>query len=108
MDGYYANPKDAERVKSCVRAGIVDVDRISRIINVPKKAIEKFYTYELGYTDDEDLAVVADTAFDMATSGKFPHMTQFWLRVKGGSAWRDDEPPAVASNAPIVIVMKNE
>ena len=108
MSAYIPCKKDAERVKTCIRAGIVDIERISRIVNISVRNLEANYPYELGYTNDEDLALVADTAFEMATSGKFPHMTQFWLKVKGGVAWRETETEAPSIGAPIVIVMKGD
>lgn len=105
---YIANPKDAERVKNCVRAGIIDPERIGKIIQVSKKDIERCYPYELGVTDDEDLAIVANVAFDMAISGKFPHMTLFWLRQKGGPAWQENKQEAPSVAAPITIIMKHD
>ncbi len=106
---YIPSLKDAERVKTCVRAGIIDVERISKIIRISKKDIETNYPYELGFTDDEELGIVASVAFDMAASGKFPHMTQYWLKVKGGAKWRDNiDEVQQSSGSPIVIVLKGD
>lgn len=105
---YLPNPKDAERITNCVRAGIIDPERISKIIQVSKRDIERCYPYELGSTDDADLAVVANVAYEMAVSGKFPHMTLFWLRQKGGPAWQELKQESQQATSPIVIVMKNE
>ena len=105
---YMANVKDAEKVRNCVRAGIVDLDRISKLTHIPRKDLERCYPYELELTNDEDLAVVANVAFEMAACGKFPHMTQWYLRQKGGPIWQEPQQVAQQSSAPIVIVMKQE
>ena len=105
---YNANVKDAEKVKNCVRAGIVDVDRISKLLQISKRDLERCYPFELELTNDEDLAVVANVAFEMAACGKFPHMTQWYLRQKGGSIWQEPQQVTQQATAPIVIVMKPE
>jgi hypothetical protein len=109
MAEYYPDPDTARRVQSCIRAGMTDEKRIATLCKITQAQLTKHYQYELGYVDDEDLAVVADVAYEMATCGKFPHMTQWWLKQKGGIVWQDKKPDEVGtSNQPLVIVLKGE
>jgi hypothetical protein len=67
------------------------------------KTLRRHFREELDRSGIEANARVAQTAFQMATSGKHPLMTMFWLRVRGG--WRE---PAGATllpaNAPAFVV----
>lgn len=47
------------------------------------------------------IEAVANTAFDMATSGKHPSMTMFWLKSRAG--W-SDKAEATESSQSIIIV----
>lgn len=108
MSIYLPSIKDAEKVKSCVRAGISDIERVARIVGITKKQLEDNYQYELGYTDDEELAVIADVAYEMASSGKFPHMTMWWLRCKGGHQWQEKRQIELENSSPLVVIIKGE
>ncbi len=80
---YYPNDKDANIVTSWTRAGI-GKERIANRLGCTVNQLEKTYPFELGYTDDTSLAIVADIAYQMASSGNHPTMTKWWLEVKGG------------------------
>lgn len=103
----FASLAEAEKVKSCIRSGMKDHERIARLIGKSVKDLERLYPVELGMTDDEDLAVVSDVAFQMAVCGRFPHMTQWWLRCRGGSVWQDKQAPETNGQSPIVVVINN-
>lgn len=80
---YFPTPADARIVQMWTRAGI-GKERIAHRLGVSVSQLENSYPFELGYTDEESLAIVADVAFQMAVSGRHPQMTKFWLEVKGG------------------------
>lgn len=100
---YFPNQDDSALVKKYVRAG-VRVEGIAHILNISEKNLKSCYPFELGTTDDMDLAVVADVAFNMAASGDHPSMTKWWLTVKGG--WLFQENP-VPTN-PFQIILDSE
>lgn len=102
MSDYYPSPVDAKRVQKFKRAGITNI-RISEILKISLEELEKSYPVELGFTDEEDLAVVADVAYAMASSGLDAGMTKWWLSVKGG--WNPAAPPPPTDNAPLMIVL---
>ena len=80
---YYPTSEAARTVEMWTRAGI-GKERIAARLGVTVPTLEQHYPFELGYTDEESLAIVADVAFQMASSGKSPQMTKFWLETKGG------------------------
>ena len=80
---YYPTPADANIVETWTRAGI-GKERIANRIGITVNVLEKHYQFELGYTEDTAVAIVADVAYQMATSGKFPTMTKWWLEVRAG------------------------
>lgn len=103
---YYPNPNDAERVRSFVRAGILDPERIAKHLRCSADDVSRCYPFELELTDEESLAAVADVAYDMATCGKFPHMTIFWLSRRGGTAWQEKKQEEVPNTTPITVIFK--
>jgi hypothetical protein len=80
---YYPTPKDADTVTTWTRAGI-GKERIAQRLGCSITDLERHYPFELGYTEDTALALVADVAFQMATSGQHPTMTKWWMEVRGG------------------------
>lgn len=85
MAHYLRTTADANLVSRWQRAGI-GPERIAKRVGVTKEVLENNFPFELGYTEEESLAVVADVAFQMATSGENASMTKFWLEARGG--WR--------------------
>lgn len=80
---HYPNPQSARTVEMWTRAGI-GPERVARRLGITVKELERNYPFELGFTDEESLAVVADVAYQMAISGTSPVMTKFWLETRGG------------------------
>lgn len=87
-DEYFPNNTDAQRIKRFKRANVPN-ERIAEIIRVDLATLEKHYPFELEFTDEEDLAVIADVAYEMAKSGEDPGMTKWWLTVKGGWVYQE-------------------
>ena len=52
------------------------------------------------------IEAVSNTAFEMATSGKHPSMTMFWLKSRAG--WRDKDSNESSQNQNIEIVIDAE
>jgi hypothetical protein len=102
MSDYYPTPLDSERVIKLKRAGILN-HRIADILRVSLETLEKYFPVELGFTDEEDLAVVANVAFAMASSGVDANMTKWWLAVKGG--WNEKAPPQSGLDSPLLIIL---
>lgn len=102
MADYYPTPVDAVRILKFKRAGILNY-RIAEIMRMTLDDLEKFYPVELGFTDEEDLAVIADVAYIMASSGQDSAMTKWWLSVKGG--WNPNTPPVPTDQSPLLIVL---
>jgi hypothetical protein len=95
----------SDRVKQCIRAGIYDHDHIANLLGISVKKLRQNFPVELGLTDTEDLINVAEVAYQMAVSGKFPHMTQWWLKCRGGYVWRENETIVDESEAPIKVII---
>ena len=63
-------------------------DQIARQIGLRSpKTLRRHFRRELDVGAAEANARVAQTAYQMATSGKHPGMTAFWLKVRAG--WND-------------------
>lgn len=103
---YYPTPNDASIVERWTKAGI-GVERIARRLGTTVKTVENTYPFELGFTQEESLAVVADVAYKMATSGKYPTMTKFWLEARGG--WQTGQ-TAIAGGAqkPFQVILDKD
>jgi len=97
------DPAIAERISKYVRA-FIGVKRISVLVGIPVKKLEAMYPFELGYTDDEELACVADIAYQMASSGRYPDMTKWWLKVKGGARFNENIIDIDSEASPMVLV----
>jgi hypothetical protein len=102
MSNYYPTPLDANRIVKLKRAGILNF-RIAEIMKMTIEDLEKFFPVELGFTDEEDLADVAEVALNMAKSGVDSKMTQWWLAVKGG--WNVNAPLPTNDQSPLMIVL---
>lgn len=80
---YYPTPEHARTVEQWTRAGI-GKERIAQRIGISVNQLEASYPYELGFTNDQAVAIVADVAYQMAVSGTQPTMTKWWLEVRAG------------------------
>ena len=65
----------------------LDPKDIALVLNIELKVLTLFYAKELKVTALMANAMVARTAFQMATSGRSPDMTKFWLKAQAG--WKD-------------------
>lgn len=99
-------PTDMDRniTLTWTRAGIAP-ERICKRLGCTKEQLVQAFPLELGYTDEEDLAMVAGTAFTMAISGENATMTKFWLEAKGGAMWKGESSGQGSGEGPLKIVM---
>jgi len=103
---YFPCATDAQRIKRFKRAGVIN-SRIAEILRVSLEDLEKHYPFELGFTDEEDLATIAEVAFNLAKSGEEPSMTKWWLQIKGGWIYDENAGKGVPS-APMLIILDRE
>jgi hypothetical protein len=101
-------PTDEERrlVKSMAAMGIQQED-ISRKIGVRSaKTLRKYYREELDLGAVDANYKVAQTLFHLATSGKCPAATIFWVKVRNGM--REDPPDEFRQVAPPPFIVAKE
>jgi hypothetical protein len=81
-------------------------EMIARRIGIRSpKTLRKHFREELDKGSLDANATVAQTAFQMAISGKHPLMTMFWMKCRGG--WRESRDAQVMPSAlPPFIVAK--
>jgi len=98
-------PTDDQRrmVKSLEAYGLKQ-EQTANIIGLRStKTLRKHFRKELTLGGPEANAKVAQTAYQMAISGKHPSLTMFWLKTRAG--WREvQQPEASPASAPAFIV----
>jgi hypothetical protein len=57
------------------------------VLNIDQKLLKQFYSRELSVAGKISNLVVARKALEMASSGRFPDMTKFWLKSQAG--WKE-------------------
>lgn len=85
---YEPNDKDRAIVKAMASYGIPQPD-IGKVIGIGHVTLRKYYEAELDTSAVQANAKVAETCFAMATSGKVPAATFFWLKTRAG--WRETQ-----------------
>jgi hypothetical protein len=81
--------KELQEVESMAGLGL-RFDDIARIKNMSDDTLKKYAKEQLQRGRAMAKAQVMQTAFKMATSGKVPAMTMFWLKTQAG--WRENMP----------------
>jgi hypothetical protein len=101
-------PTDEQRrlVKSMAAMGTPQ-EHISRKIGIRSpKTLRKYFRDELDFGMTEANYKVAQTLFQMATSGKCIAATQFWLKTRG--RFRESPQDEVRKSAPPPFVVARE
>lgn len=62
---------------------------ICKAIGITDKTLRNYYASELAHASDIANGLVAETLFRMATSGRVPAATFFWLKTQAG--WRETD-----------------
>lgn len=78
---------DSRRVVEVLAGHGIPQDEIGLVINATGKTLRRYYPRELEAGMARARAQVVTTAFEMATSGRCPAMTIFWLKTRLG--WRE-------------------
>lgn len=80
---------DQSRQVSIMACLGLDPKDIALVLNIEHKMLKLYYAKELKITANIANAMVARTALQMATSGRSPDMTKFWLKSRAG--WQDQK-----------------
>ncbi len=83
---YEVNEKDRGIVKAMASYGVPQED-IGRVIGISHVTLRKYYEQELETAAIQANAKVAETCYQMATSGTMPAATFFWLKTR--AKWRE-------------------
>jgi hypothetical protein len=83
---YKPTAKDRAIVKAMASYGVPQED-IGKVIGIGHITLRKYYAPELETASIQANAKVAETCYQMATSGKIPAATFFWLKTRAG--WRE-------------------
>lgn len=84
--GFSPTPYQARQVAVMACLGL-DKRDIALVLDVEEKLLTLYYGKELRVSHNLANAMVARQALQMALSGRFPDMTKFWLKTRGG--WKE-------------------
>jgi hypothetical protein len=82
-------PEQKKNVEAMAAYGIPEED-IARTIGehgIDPKTLRKYFRHQLDVAATKANSAVAQTAYQMATSGKYPASTMFWLKCRAG--WKE-------------------
>lgn len=88
--------KSRQQVIKLASYGLTN-DQISKVFGICEATLKVHYQAELSLGRPLGISKVADTAYQLATSGKVPAMTMFWLKCRAG--WREVQDPPGEANA---------
>ncbi len=95
-------PTEAQRTQVTSLSGYgLTAEQICAIIDVSRGTLFKYFQKELKEGDAKALGRVSQTAFEMATSGRVPAMTMFYLKCRG--KWTERIQVASEELPPIVV-----
>jgi hypothetical protein len=83
------SPEQKKNVEAMAAYGIPEED-IARTIGehgIDPKTLRKYFRHQLDVGATKANSAVAQTAYQMATSGKWPAATMFWLKCRAG--WKE-------------------
>jgi hypothetical protein len=83
---YEPTDKDLRIVEAMAGCGMPQ-DAISRVIGIDGKTLRKHFRRLLDSAADKANAQVGATLYNLATSGKCPAATMFWMKCRRG--WRE-------------------
>lgn len=82
--------KDREEIRRLASIG-AKVEQIAHVKGLAKRTLERYCGEEMREGRSEGKSRVQQTAYEMATSGKWPAMTIFWLKTQ--DHWREKDRP---------------
>ena len=99
--------EEQRRLVRTLSAYGVPQEQIARRIGIRSaKTLRKYYREELDRGAVDANAAVAQTLYQMATSGKCPLATIFWLKTQ--AAWRERPRLEITSSVPPPFVVAKE
>ena len=100
--------EDRKMVKTLAAFGVRHEEIARRIGIRSPKTLRKHFREELDFGALDANLQVSGTAYKMATSGKFPVMTMFWLKSQAG--WNDRPAGQLAriTPPPFIVAQANE
>jgi hypothetical protein len=101
---YKATQKDRDQVAKLSGLGMT-AEGICDIMGFSRSTLFKYFGDELKVGGSSAGATVMSKAFTMATSGKHPAMTMFWLKCREG--WRETQ-TVTHEEVPAVIVTTSD
>lgn len=75
------------REVACMTALGLSEQEIALVLNIEQHVLKRYYRKELVIANNLANAMVAKTALGMAISGRYPAMTQFWLKSR--AKWKE-------------------
>lgn len=90
----HPNARDSKQVETLAGLGASE-QYICTHLNLTLDQLYEFYQRQLEYGKEHANLEVAETFFDLATSGDHPNITAMWMRMRAG--WSDS--PAHAQSA---------
>ena len=84
--GLRPSPAQSREVAVMTALGLTPKE-IGMVLNIEEKMIKFYYGKELNVSHKLANLMVARKALEMATSGRFPDMTKFWL--KSQAKWKE-------------------
>lgn len=84
--GFKPGPMQSREVSVMAALGLSPKE-IALVTNVDEKMLKLYYQRELSVSQAIANVVVARKALEMASSGRFPEMTKFWL--KSQAKWKE-------------------
>lgn len=81
--------EETRKLVEALTACGIKVDECAKLVDVTPKTLRKHYRRELDLGVARANAKVAQSLFQMATSGKNAAAAIFWLKVRGGGVWRE-------------------
>jgi hypothetical protein len=93
-------PETRKQVETLAGYGLT-VEQIGHVLGCSHDTVKRHYASELERGQAVAVAKVAQTAFQMATSGDEPAMTMFWLKTR--ARWREVHEIAGEGGGPINV-----
>lgn len=84
--GFAPTSYQARQVAVMAALGL-DPKDIALVLDIEERLLTLYYKKELRVSHNLANAMVARQALSMAMSGRFPDMTKFWLKTRGG--WKE-------------------
>jgi hypothetical protein len=84
--GFKPGPGQSREISVMAALGLSPKE-ISLVTNIDEKMLKLYYQRELNVSQAIANVVVARKALEMASSGRFPEMTKFWL--KSQAKWKE-------------------